>query len=509
MDEVLGLPALAAGRPAVRAGRSALRAPVRWVHVSEQRDPSGTLTSGVLLLSIGVAVADPAVDPSTYFAALREAGAVGLVVELGQHLRSLPDAWVQTARAMDFPLVELRRTVRFVEVTEAVHAHIVTAQYDRLRFADRVAETFRGFAVEGASAERVVTEAAALLGLPVVLEDAAHRVLAYAGGAAKEVLRDWISRSRRTPTTGALDGGGPEGWASVAVGRRESRWGRLIVPVRAEDATRAQMVLDHAGDAVTLSALLHAEPAGPVSEAYDKLIADLLLGAPRAGHTEVHARLRALGFSKEGPFDVMAFLPQRGKQRALRRAADSVRSPAVVGSLPDGVVVVLGDALGGTRDDILGCVPEELVEASSTARATTVVALADAVAEAGLTVRAAAASLDPAARRPWRAADLGARGLFWHLRSDARLLTYVDEELAPIQCLESKRRRELLADVRAFIEADGVVAGFAERIGVSRAAAYGRVNRLSETLGRDVREPMVRFSLAAALLGLVMSGDGH
>ena len=107
---------------------------MRWVHVSEQRNPAGTLTGGELVLSIGVAVADPTTDPVAYVAALQEAGAVGLVVELGQHVGALPTGLVEAARAARFPLVELTRAVRYVEVTEVVHARVLHRQYARLQF---------------------------------------------------------------------------------------------------------------------------------------------------------------------------------------------------------------------------------------------------------------------------------------------------------------------------------------------------------------------------------------
>ena len=134
LAEVLELPVLRAAAPRVRAGSAGVDVRVRWVHVSEQRNPAGTLSGGELVLSIGVAVADPANDPVAYVAALRDAGAVGLVVELGQHVRTLPTALVQAARAAAFPLVELARAVRYVEVTEVVHARIVNSQYARMRF---------------------------------------------------------------------------------------------------------------------------------------------------------------------------------------------------------------------------------------------------------------------------------------------------------------------------------------------------------------------------------------
>jgi len=165
LAEVLDLPVLRAAAPRVRAGSAGLDVPVRWVHVSEQRDPAGTLSGGELVLASGVAVSDPTGDPAAYVAALRDAGAVGLVVELGQHVRSLPTALVQAARAAEFPLVELTRAVRYVEVTEIVHARILNSQYARMQFLQRVHDTFRTLTVESGELSRVLAEAAALTGL--------------------------------------------------------------------------------------------------------------------------------------------------------------------------------------------------------------------------------------------------------------------------------------------------------------------------------------------------------
>jgi PucR family transcriptional regulator, purine catabolism regulatory protein len=210
LAEVLDLPVLRAAAPRVRAGSAGLDVRVRWVHVSEQRNPAGTLSGGELVLSIGVAVADPSTDPAAYIGALRDTGAVGLIIELGQHVRALPTGLVQAARAVRFPLIELARTVRFIEVTEVVHAQILNSQYARMQFTQRVHDTFRTLTVESGEVSRVLTEAAALTGLPVVLEDLGHRALSFAGDfPAATLLMDWTARSRQVPVTPEPSPAGP------------------------------------------------------------------------------------------------------------------------------------------------------------------------------------------------------------------------------------------------------------------------------------------------------------
>ncbi len=481
--EILELPAVAVGRPVVRAGRSALTAPVRWVHVSEQRDPAGTLSGGELILSIGVPVNDPTTDPAAYLAALRNAGAVALMIELGQHLKALPEALVQAARALNFPLIELRRTVRFIEVTEAVHGRVLSEQYAQLQFAQRVADTFRGLAIDGADREIVVAGAAGLIGLPVVLEDLAHRALFTAGTDVETTLRDWTSRSRQCPTAPPTEPAGPEGWVTAQVGRRGARWGRLVVPIRTDDS-RVPMVLAQAADTVTLTALIGAGDVDPAQRARTQLLADLL-DRPQAAAAELRARAGALGLDPAGSFEVLAVAVPESR-------VSPVRGSGFVGALPGGVTAIVLPQSSDTSDTAEALARETVVAAAS---AQSFEQLAGALAEV---VHVLAALPDRPTGQVWRARDLGVRGLLWALRDDPRLLAFVEEQLGPVLRLDAPRRAELLRAVRAYAEADGVVAAFATRIGTSRPAAYARMRKLSTVLGRDLADPMVKMSLQVA-----------
>lgn len=499
LAEILELPAVATGRPVVRAGRSALDVAVRWVHVSELPDPAGTLSGGDLVLSIGIAAGDPTTDPAAYLAALRAAGAVGLMIEPGQHLRALPDALVQAARAAAFPLVELRRTVRFVEITEAVHARVLTEQYARLQFAQRVGRAFRGLALDRAGSERVVEEAAHLMNLPVVLEDLGHRALILAGGDAEGVLRDWTARSRQTPDAPVTETAGPEGWTSAPVGRPDRRWARLVVPLRTAGDDRVAMVLAEAADALTLRALTDPDTATPATLAGDRLLADLL-AAPNAAQADLRARAAALGLPTSGRFVALVLAP--GARSAVAAAVAARRTPALAGTLPGGAVgVVLPCADEGEAAvaEFLAALPD--AGPVAVAAATTAAALPLALAEA-----AHVAEIAPPGRRVWRSRDLGVRGLLHALRDDPRLLGYVDAQLGPILRLDPARRSGLLRSARAFAAADGVIAAFAGLIGTSRPAAYARVRKLSGVLGCDLSDPAAKLSLQVAVLALDATG---
>src|SRR3954463_2038457 len=197
---ILDLPVLRAGKPEILAGRDKLHNPVRWVHVAELTSLAGLLEGGELVLSTGLGFGGRAEAAHRYLADLEAMGAAGVVVELVDDggRDEARAALREAAAGAGLPVVMLSRQVRFVEVTEVVHRQIVAAQLEEVERARHVHEVFTMLSLEGAGAEEIVSQAAGLIGAPVVLEDVAHMVVAFDAGQvpAAELLRDWEARSR-------------------------------------------------------------------------------------------------------------------------------------------------------------------------------------------------------------------------------------------------------------------------------------------------------------------------
>lgn len=483
--DVLARPEVRAGAPAVRAGRAALGTQVRWVHVSEVADPAGTLPPGVLVLSVGVPVADPTTVPARYVDALRAAGAVGLVVEIGRQLPSLPAGLVQAARAAGFPLVELRRTVRFAEIVAGVLGQV--AHRDDDPGPPGVEAVFRSLALHRVPPGRVVGELARRIDAPVVCEDLAHRVLLTAGGPD---LRDWAARSRLAGPAG------PEGWATAPVGRPGARWGRLAVPSRPTPGTadRVRALLDAAADAVSL---LDPSPEGLLRSARDALVADLAVAVPSdAGRLAVRAR--AAGLDTGGPLSVVALRPAGddapGRAVDPEQAVDAALAVAAPGatvvSPAPGELVVLVPGDGGP---LLAALPATV--AAATAGPGPFAAVADLLRRARDDAAAHAAT---GGRGPVRVPAL--RGLVHRLGDDPALLGFAADVLGPVAALPAAAHGDARDTLWALVEAGGVVADVARRLGVGRPAAYARLRRLSGLLGLDLTDPEVRTALHLALL---------
>ncbi|SER28700.1 PucR family transcriptional regulator [Actinokineospora terrae] len=530
--EVLATPSVQAGDPRVRAGEQALGEPVRWVHVSEIANVAGTLEGGELLLSTGIVAVDPGVDLAAYIAALRDAGARGLVVELGPHLPALPEPMVRTARRLGFPLVELRRTVRFVEITEAVHARIVNVQHARLRFTQQVNEVFTTLTVEGARVEEVLAQAGALSGHPVVLEDLAHHAVAFSGTTkAAEVLRDWESRSRLAAAGGETAVAGPERWLCTPVGPRRGRWGRLVVPVAVTDLDQVTGVLERAAATLAITRMLHGDGKDVALDAHGGMLRDLLTGQI-TDEQAMGARLRAIGLRVGRAYAVLvlavgsAGAPSADADHAaLDAAAATARTQgraALTGiTAPGRVAVVFScpaetDEPAAVRSFLAAMtthprLPAGLVAAAATP-ATRFSGLSAALEEASHIADAVAADPDRVdARQVYRTRDLGARGLLWSLRADPRLHQFAELQLHPLLNHRAHRpgeEQDLLDLLRSYLASNGNVAVLARTLHLSRPAVYARLKRLSDVLGRDIADAETRVSLHLAVIAHDLAARG-
>jgi len=134
LNEVLELPVVRRALPDVIAGADALDRRLRWAHVVEMADPSDLLKGGELVLTTGIGAGERERDQSRWVASVIEQGAAAIAVELGSTWRErVPEAVVRACADAGMPLVAFRRQVRFIEITEAVHAAVLNSQFELLR----------------------------------------------------------------------------------------------------------------------------------------------------------------------------------------------------------------------------------------------------------------------------------------------------------------------------------------------------------------------------------------
>jgi len=529
--QVLDLPVLQAGRPLVLTDEAGLTRPVRWVHVGEIPDLAPMLHGGELILTTGIALPDAASELTSYVGELAAAGASGLVIELGRRFSQVPEVMVAAARADGLPVVALRRQVKFVAVTEVVHAWLLDEQHELLRLSERAHQEFTPLSIEGAPVQDILDRLSAMAEATVVLEDLAHRVVAFAGPApVSEVLDDWEQRSRSAEPAGAMSPQTqqtrPEGWLVTAVGPRASRWGRLVLPSPAPAPEPLVMLLERAAEALTLNRLVERDQVSLVHQAHRALLTDVLQG--HTDERELRARAEALGVPTDRRVlvGVVVRLPMpepldpvaaEARDRTLAEAVtDAVTAAGAAGLVaarrPGQVVLLLAvpaarspapvlhrfvaalerrlGALGWPREHVVGVGRPAAGVAESSAS----IAEAEHVADVAL-------ALPVTRAKPYvEVGDVRLHGLLAQLRDDPRVLGFMEAELGRLLRHDREHGGDLVALLRAFVDAGGNKSVLARTVHLSRPALYARLAAIERVLGVSLSEPDSLVAVHVALL---------
>lgn len=539
--DVLDLDVVRQGKPLVITGsHSALHTRVRWVHVSELADIAHLLSGGELVLTTGIALPGEPAGLRRYVDELADVGVAGLVVELGRrYVQELPTTLAAAARRRDLPLIALHREIRFVCVTEAVHALIVNAQLAELEASERIHETFTELSIEGASTSEVVRQVASMAGLPVVLENLAHQVVAYevSGRSAGAVLDGWERQSRSVTPGERTAWVADAGWLVTVVGARGEDWGRLVLFCDREPPVRFTVLLERAAGALALRRLVERDHELLERQSHRSLLAAIMTHSQPDG--EVGLRSRALGVPLEGrrlgglvilprPYDRDIGVGTTGGEardahtetQARLRAASEIAAqvaremdvPALTGGLDERSIGVLLSVEPDHDTD-------EMVEdfAAAFRRVADQRGLVRVVVAAGNTVSrlrdarrslveakqvANAAQLQDSSRVVFRLPDVGLPGFLYLLRDDPRLQTYVERELGVLLAHDATHGGRLVDVLRTYLEFGRNKSAAASAAHMSRPAFYDRLARIERMMGTRLDSVEACLSLHVALLGL-------
>lgn len=515
--DVLAMPVVRAAGPRTVAGSSGLDRPVRWVHTSELADIGPLLREGDLLLSTGIALPGDDDGLAAVVDSVADAGAAGLVVELGRRWEVLPPALVGACERRGLPLVALTREVRFAAVSQAVGERIVDRQVEELREAQRVHDTFTELSLGEAGPSEVLEAVQRLAGSAVVLEGEQHQVVDVRSGPddTAELLEQWSRRAREVHLDGRTTWDEEGGWLVTRVGRRERGWGRLAIRVAGRPTARQVALVERGAAALALHRLHDRQRDGLVRRTHHELLVGLLAdptapgllqrceaaGLPTQRRRLVGVALRAGGVDPT----VAASAPGRLDEvlSALVHAAHELDVPALVCQL-DGDVRALLSLPASSGDRPVDALAERVGR-----RHRVVVAAGRPVtraSEADRTLREARQVLDSvrttalAPGTVHRLDDVGLRGLVALLADDERLHSFVQRQLAVLREHDEREQRGLEAALLALLTHPGSKSHAAASLHVSRPVFYDRLARLERLLGVDLDDPDVRVSLHVALV---------
>jgi purine catabolism regulator len=506
----LALPVLRRGLPHVVAGHARLDRPLRWVHAGEVPNIATLLRGGELLLTTGMGIGTRPADHRRFVAGLAAHDVAGVAIELGHAFAALPPAMVTAAREHDLPLIELRREVPFVAVTEAVHTAIVNEHYDLLRRADALQARCNTLVLHGGGIPEVLGLLAETIGNPVFLEGGDGRLLLHAtpaggvGAAAGDAVGAW---ARASDVGLSVPVEAPPGTAP----------GRLVVlPVDAPLDALTELAVDRTAAVVALALLRGREGERLHARGRGDLLASVAAGTVPPTHAAEHARV--LGFAPRGAALVPLVARLAGRACTggwdaalpeLERALADCGVPALAGVTPGEtttLLVLLGVGDAGRRPAAADRAAA-LIHAHATRHHDGPAVVAVGPAGPWADVRAAlvetidsahaAVALPP---RPWHdATRMSLDQLLWRWRDRGELAAYVERVLGPLLAYDAERRTRLVPTIEALCEHGGRKAETARAMHLNRQALYDRIARLEQVLGVDTGDPRSLLELQLAL----------
>lgn len=183
--EILEDPIFRSAQPQVLAARSALEeAKVRWVHATELLDIAHLLRGGELLLSTGQELLKLREEAqAAHVLALKERGISALVLEPYARTAQITPQLIEAAEQAKLPLIRLRHTVPFVDITERINRSIVSKQAATLQQADMLSQRLaQRIATSGPNLSPLLQMIGDDLGLTASLQSLEGQVLVASEG---------------------------------------------------------------------------------------------------------------------------------------------------------------------------------------------------------------------------------------------------------------------------------------------------------------------------------------
>jgi purine catabolism regulator len=517
-------------------GEDAADAPVRWVHISEERDPTPWLSGGELLLCTGMGL-EEAEDQRAFVARLADHGIAGLGFGVEVNHPTIPHALLKAARERSFPVFEVPHEMPFIAVTERAFTTLVNENYAVLRRSIAAQERLQRIVLAERGLEAIASTLASLLGAAVLIFDGRGQPLANRAfrlavdDPAIEALSAELNAHARAglaevfaPDDPELAGRAlalPVGAASEP-GRRPSAVPQAWLVAVKDGGTLDEFdrLLLHQAVTIVALELLRRRVAGTTErrlagDVLNQLAGGELRGGELARRLEpfgLHRRVAALAMTSAAPGERLEDALDaalRGESVAGLVARTGALSCALVPGYPPDELFELGqrvlarvvEALGADAAVRIGA--GRAVEAGETRRAYHEARWA---LEARGLGGGGGASGDATTTTVATYRDLGSFQLLLSLQDSDALRLYCDSLLGPLEDGEGSYGGELLRSLEAFIECNGQWEAAARQLFCHRHTLRYRVRRIEELTGRDLSSARDRIEFWLALRGRELSG---
>lgn len=480
LHQVLDHPCLAAADPLVLTGEDHMSRPVTWVHTSEVLNVADLLRGGELLLISGLALEEADEhERRRYVRSLVDRSVAGLAIETGPRFPVVPPEMIDEAGRLGLPLIELRRVVRFVDVSQSVNGQLIHESIRRVQLADQISHALAGALAAGADLTDLLNVLSAQTASDIDLLSLTGQVIASAKAPGGEVEPAPQDDSVRLPvTTGGATITVPVAMSGVTVALLALR------PRPDADLVLLDVAQDRAPEVFAL-ALMRTRPPSQ----FERDIRDLLTMIANVSPATDRYRdlVTRVGLANADPYVTVVArfdgLPTTASiEAALRRRHRRTLSQVHQGRYL-AVVALGGTTLSRGRDEVL----EDLKSTALPAGAR--IAVGPGARTPDLIIRCmreAISTLDIPGNESSTvidSADLSVERLLLALDKPAVISEFIEEQLGSLLRADRARGSELVTTLTTYIRHWGRKTDTAAALHLQRQSLYQRLERIFDLLG--------------------------
>jgi PucR family transcriptional regulator, purine catabolism regulatory protein len=474
LRQVLDHPCLAAADPLVLAGEDHLSRPVTWVHTSEVLHVADLLRGGELLLIGGLALEEADEhERRRYVRSLMDRSVAGLAIETGPRFPVVPPEMIEEASRLGLPLIELRRVVRFVDVSQSVNGQLIHESIRRVQLADQISHALAGALAAGADLADLLKVLSAQTAADIDLLSLTGQVIVSAeapGGEAEPASQDDSVRGTTITVPVAMSG------VTVAL--------LALRPRPNADLVLLDVAQERAPEVFAL-ALMRTRPPSQ----FERDVRDLLTMIANVSPATNRYRdlVTRVGFATAGPYVTVVArfdgLPTTAPiEAALRRHHRRTLSQVHQGRYL-AVVGLGGTTLSRGRDEVLGDLkstalpPGTRIAVGPGAGTPDLIirCMGEAISTLDIPGNGSSAVID--------SADLSVERLLLALDKPAVIDEFVEEQLGSLIRADRARGSELVTTLSAYIRHWGRKTDTAAALHLQRQSLYQRLERIFDLLG--------------------------
>ncbi|NLI94089.1 MAG: PucR family transcriptional regulator [Peptococcaceae bacterium] len=510
------------------AGKRGLVRTFRWVHVLESAENASFLNGEELILSTGIGFGENDEKRLTYLKELVRRNASGLCIELGAHIPEIPANMIELADHYEFPLIIFTRPVRFVDITQDLHQHIVNRQSEALRRLEAYSRELQQLTLQTSSLSRVLTHFQSMTNTQTLFISLDGPTLFYPG-MPHSVQRELtslleaklISADNLPVTNGLL----PLSDKKQILYQPIMAMGNVLAYLGAVLYDRVPdeflyLTFDYTATALAQMLLRRMFAQERSLDNENRLLEDILQDRI---HSEEHFRT-ALGIpphSSPIPAYRAAILQiDIDGQKPLNESSFSFHDllgvfrfiftrhgfrPLLLSKGPRLYVLLIENHLGNRRELLEQALKEIQRTCDQTFGPETNIQLGvstvfDHYAQAGYAFQEAEQALEFSKESAiCFFNDLGVSRLLLQVRNQNVLSAFIEDYLGPLLQYEKNQGGELLQTLRVFLEQSLSKQAAAQVLYIHRQTLYHRLKKIEELLGENCFLPENRFCLELAI----------